>query len=313
MVLIWMGIILVGVIFFLLLAGFIFSSVVMFSHRQPIVRSPKDYGMEYEDVAFSSLDDLTIRGWLIPGSTKKNKVIIITHPFPFNRHGFISKNQGFPPLAFKDVDLLKSAQAINREGYTVLMVDFRNHGESDAGITGVGLNEYQDTAGAVRFIEQHPEYHNAKIGLVSFCMGADASIIAFSKAKNIMQDVKFLVAVQPVSAEVFVKSYLKAVYTPASLVLAPIVDCFMRKRGGYALSTMSPIAYAKDVRVPVLHFQAPADKWTTITDTQSIFDHFSSTEKDLVWLEGINHRFEAYNHIGAHPEKMLSFIEGHFD
>jgi esterase/lipase len=312
MIFTWILLILAVILLFLLLAGFIFSGVVMHPHRQPIVRTPKEYGMEFEDIAFPSLDNLSIRGWLIPGTTNKDKVIIISHPFPFNRHGFISKNQGFPPLAFKDVDLLKSAQAFNREGYTVLMLDFRNHGESDAGITAVGLNEYQDTAGAVRFIEQHPEYHNAKIGLVSFCMGADASIIAFSKAKEVMQNVKFLVAIQPVSTEVFVKSYLKAVYTPASLILAPIVDWYIQQRGGYALSAMSPVDYAKDVTIPVLHFQAPADKWTTIADTQSIFDHFSSTEKELIWLEDITHRFETYNFIGEHPEKTLSFIEKHF-
>jgi uncharacterized protein len=309
----WMLIILAIILLFLLLAGFIFSNVVMYPHRQPIIRTPKDYGMEYEDIIFSSLDNLTIKGWLIPGSNHNDKVLVITHPFPFNRHGFLSKNQGFPPLAFKDVDLLKAAQAFHQKGYAILMMDFRNHGESDSAITGVGLTEYQDTAGAVRYLKQHPNYRQAQIGLVSFCMGADASIIAFSKAKEIMQDVRFLVAVQPVSAYVFVQSYLRAVYTPASLILAPIVDWFIQKRGGYAMSAMSPISYAKDVKIPVLHFQAPADKWTTIADTQTIFDHFTSEEKELVWLDGITHRFETYNYIGEHPEKTLDFIEKHFE
>jgi alpha/beta superfamily hydrolase len=285
----------------------------MYSHRQPITRTPKDYGMDFEDISFPSLDNLTIKGWMIPGTSNKNKVLLITHPFPFNRHGFISKNQGFPPLAFKDVDLLKTAQAFNQKGYSVLMMDFRNHGQSDSGITGVGLNEYQDTAGAVQYLQQHPDYQQAQIGLVSFCMGADASIIALSKAKDIMQGVKFLVAIQPVSADVFVKSYLRAVYTPASLVLAPIVDWFIQKRGGYAMSAMSPINYAKDIRIPVLHFQAPADKWTTIADTQTIFDNFSSSDKELVWLDGITHRFETYNYIGEHPQKTLEFIKDHFE
>ncbi|MBI9050855.1 MAG: dienelactone hydrolase family protein [Anaerolineaceae bacterium] len=313
MLITWISIILTVILLFLLLAGFIFSSVVMYSHRQPIVRTPKDYGMEYEDISFPSLDNLTIKGWLIPGTKFKEKVLLITHPFPFNRHGFISKNQGFPPLAFKDVDLLKTAQVLHHEGYSVMMMDFRNHGESAAGISAVGLNEYQDTAGAVRYLKQHPDLQHTQIGLVSFCMGADASIIAFSKAAAVMQGVKFLVAIQPVSAEVFVKSYLRAVYTPASLILAPIVDWFIQKRGGHALSVMSPIAYAKDVHVPILHFQAPADKWTTIADTQTIFDNFLSEEKELVWLEGINHRFTTYNHIAEHPEKVIEFFDMHFD
>ena len=31
------------------------------SHRQPIVRTPDDYGMDYEDVSFRSTDGLNIR------------------------------------------------------------------------------------------------------------------------------------------------------------------------------------------------------------------------------------------------------------
>jgi alpha/beta superfamily hydrolase len=128
----------------------------------------------------------------------------MTHPFPFNRHGFIAKNQGFPPLANIDVDLLKTAQALHQAGYPVLMFDFRNHGESEAAVTGVGLNEYQDVLGAVTYIQQRSDLTNPKIGFVSFCMGANSTIVALSKGAELVKNVKFLVAIQPVSASVFV-------------------------------------------------------------------------------------------------------------
>jgi dipeptidyl aminopeptidase/acylaminoacyl peptidase len=82
------------------------------------------------------------------------------------------------------------------------------------------------------------------------------------------------------------------------------------RRGGYALSEMSPLAYAKDIRVPTLFVQARRDRWTTVADTQSFYDA-TPAEKEIWWIEDITHRFKAYNHIGEHPERILEFVGKH--
>ncbi|HDQ46003.1 MAG TPA: hypothetical protein ENN17_10995, partial [bacterium] len=157
-----------------LVMGYIFSNTVLYSRRQPVVRTPQEYGMAYEDVQFSSTDGLLLKGWYIPVSGVSERAIILTHPLPFNRHGFLAKFQGFPPLCRIDVDLLKTAQALHQAGHPILMFDFRNHGESEAGLTGVGLNEYQDLLGAIEYLNQRTDLVHPRIGLVSFCMGANA-------------------------------------------------------------------------------------------------------------------------------------------
>ena len=43
--------------------SYIFSGVTLHSVRQPIVTTPKDYGLEYEDVEFESTDGLKLKGW----------------------------------------------------------------------------------------------------------------------------------------------------------------------------------------------------------------------------------------------------------
>ena len=58
-------------------------------------------------------------------------------------------------------------------GYSVLMYDMRNHGESDVGTTPWitwGAEEVKDIIAAVNFVESHPTYKDAKIGL-GICMG----------------------------------------------------------------------------------------------------------------------------------------------
>jgi len=294
---------LVVVLILILATCIYFVYFITHSHRQPITRTPADYNMPYEDVTFQSLDGVSLSGWHIPGASPTT--VIVTHPFPFNRHGFNTRHQGPLPLFNVDVDLLKTIKAIHDAGYTVLAFDFRNHGASGSGITGVGLNEWQDVAGALRYAEQRGAEH---IGFASFCMGANSTIIALSKAPQHATRVRCLAAIQPVSAEVFVKHFLSATFTPASLAIVPIVDALLPPLGGHHLRDMTPITYARDVNIPTLIAQAPRDKWTTTQDTQAIHDAIPAP-KQLWWIEEADHRFQAYNHVGEHPEKLINFLD----
>lgn len=54
--------------------------------RSPVYRRPSEYGLDYEDVFFTSTDGVAIEGWFIPG--KSNKVVICNHFMPGNRYGY---------------------------------------------------------------------------------------------------------------------------------------------------------------------------------------------------------------------------------
>ncbi len=282
-----------------------FTHFITHSHRQPITRTPADYAMKYEDVTFDSLDGIKLSGWHIPGISPST--VIVTHPFPFNRHGFDEKQQGILPLFNVNVDLLKTIQAIHDAGYTVLAFDFRNHGASGPGITGVGLYEWKDVGGALRYTEA---LGAEDIGFVSFCMGANATITAMRKGRTYITRVRCLAAIQPVSAEVFIKQFMRDRFTPLSLAVVPVVDILLPLFGGRPLEEMTPIPYAHSISVPTLLAQAPEDKWTTLQDTHAIFDAIK-TPKQLWYIKETNNRFQAYNHIGEHPEKLIVFLETH--
>jgi hypothetical protein len=60
----------------------------LFAHgaRTPVLRRPSDYGMEYEDCFFPSLDGVPLEAWFIPADS--NKLLIVNHPMPCNRYGY---------------------------------------------------------------------------------------------------------------------------------------------------------------------------------------------------------------------------------
>lgn len=276
--------------------------------RQPLVKNPNDYGMEYKDVEFLSADGLTIKGWLIPGKT--DKFIIITHPMPFTRYGFSTRHQGMFKVSKVEVELLKTAKQLHDQGYSLLMFDFRNHGQSQRGnngFTGVGLHEWPDVIGALDYIAQNPELKTKAIGFASHCMGANATIIAMSKHGEKFKQVKCIVAVQPVSMNVLVPCMIQDKY-PLFSGFVPKINKKCVKYTGNSLKDMSPLAYVKDISVPILYVQVKNDPWTKRSDIESFYKN-TPGRKDLLWIEGDLERFDGYNYFGKHPQKLIDYFK----
>ena len=300
------GIIVLGIVYVVIC--YAFANLLLYPKRQPVVRSPNEYGLKYENVEFKSTDGLKLRGWFIPG--KVSKAVIVTHPMFCNRHGYLARYQSRLASVKTDIDLLASIKALNDAGYSILTFDFRNHGESEKGITGVGLNEYQDVLGAIDYIENRHDVHSSAIGLVGFCMGANAMIVAMSKAKERFAKAKCFVAIQPITMLVFVRSYLKNLYTRIGLVFLPMMEIFRHWRGGYPLIEMSPRKFVKDIAIPTLYAQTRTDPWTELSDVQGFYKETPSL-KEFWWLEGDMSRIDGYNYVGQHPERMVAFLQRH--
>jgi pimeloyl-ACP methyl ester carboxylesterase len=272
------------------------------------VASPADYGLEYKEIEFASTDKKKLKGWFIPGDP--HKVLLVTHPMYCNRHGFLVRNKSVFMATKTDIELLLSIRALNRAGYSVFTFDFRNHGESDDGITGVGLNEYQDVLGALDYLRGCTDVQDPELGLIGFCMGANAMIVAMSKDPDRFSKARCFVAIQPISMSVFVRSYIRSIYTRLGLIVLPLTELIRRLLGGHPLAEMSPLNYVKDLTLPALFVQGRNDPWTELSDIQSIYDA-TPAPKEFWWLETTRARPEAYQFVGENPQPMVDFVNSH--
>lgn len=282
---------------------------LIFPRRQPLVKNPADYGMDYRDVSFYSPDSVLIQAWFIPG--REDKMVILTHPMPFTRYGFSVKHQGFFKVTKKEVELLKTVRVLHDAGYDVFTFDFRNHGESgegNGGVCGVGLNEWPDVIGALNYVSSSPELKEKSIAFVSHCMGANATIMAMSREKEKFKRVKCLVAIQPVSMDVLVPCLIKDKYSMFSSRI-PVIDRKIKEYSGYSLEEMSPRNDVKNITVPVLYVQVKSDPWTRPEDVEGFYEN-TPEPKSLLWIEG-EERFDGYNYFGNHPEELISFLGQH--
>ena len=116
------------------LLSYVFSRMLLHLDRQPVPKTPKDYGLDFQAVKFPASDGVQIDGWLIPGAG--DKLIVITHVGGLTKYGSTREFTSMSKLFSGEIEFLKSAQHLNRSGYGVLMFDFRNHGESDSSPNG---------------------------------------------------------------------------------------------------------------------------------------------------------------------------------
>ena len=277
--------------------------------RSPVLKTPADYGLTYEDVFFPSFDGVPLEGWLIPADS--NKLIIMNHPATMNRYGFPGHLEPWRQFSDVEVDLVKIQAELHKAGYNVLAYDLRNHGNSsdaNGGVCGFGLYEWRDVVGAMQFVQSHDLLQHMTVGLFNPCAGGNAAMIAMTKQPDYFKDVKAFVCPQPCSCAVPGKIFAEMMGVGEYL---DEIDAEQRKLGGFNNADMTPHPYAAQVQVPTFIIQVRDDAWSNPDDVQTTYDNLTVKEKKLFWIEGTTRRFDGYNYFGDHHEQMVEFFNSY--
>jgi len=56
------------------------------AERNPITKTPNDIGLDFEEISFTSDDEVNLKAWYIP-SSKSKKLVIFNHFMLGNRAG----------------------------------------------------------------------------------------------------------------------------------------------------------------------------------------------------------------------------------
>lgn len=136
--------------------------------KYPLHIPPSRYRVSYETVTFKSEDGIELKGWFVKPAAPRpqSPAVIICHGVGANKSDF--------------TDL---AVSLSRRGYSVLLFDFRAHGESGGRRTSLGLHEQKDIAAAHDFVRARAEIDPKRIGIYGFSMGASAAILAAARSQ----------------------------------------------------------------------------------------------------------------------------------
>ncbi|KAL1914324.1 uncharacterized protein VTP21DRAFT_9017 [Calcarisporiella thermophila] len=288
-----------------------------FAHpiRSPLIHKPEEYGLEYEEIFFPSLDGTPLEGWFFP-CKGSNLLIICNHVLWMNRSGFPGNLEPWKSIGSAggndfEVNFMPDYKNLHNAGYNVLCYDLRNHGHSGAangGITGNGYYESRDVAASLKYVKSRPDLKNMKIGLYSRCIGANSTMIAAAKYPEYFKDVLCQVSPQPVSMRPFFKQICKILGVP---------DMFdevcedTRLINSFRVDEMSPIPYAKAIKWPTFIIQVHDDIMTEPSDIEAIFANIDCKDKKLFWIEGTTRRFDGYNYFPNNPEQLIDWFDRH--
>jgi len=127
---------------------------------------PEDFGLQAENVSFSSQEGIRLKGWYIRPHGASHGTVIVAHGINGNRS-----------------DMLSRAAILVRHNYGALLIDLRDHGESGGHFTGPGYVESRDILGALKFLRSRGQV--GPVAAMGHSYGAVAALYAAADSPDL--------------------------------------------------------------------------------------------------------------------------------
>lgn len=162
------------IIFVFGVAPFWLSSLLTRASTRPrdrlITTTPKNLGAaDYREVSFPSTDGVRLSGWYVPAPAESSRRMTVIFA-----HGLFRSRQ----------EVLHRAIDINKRGYSVMLFDLRNHGDSGKSPCSFGYLERQDVEGAIQFVRTISQ-PGERIVAYGVSMGAAATLLAAAETDDV--------------------------------------------------------------------------------------------------------------------------------
>jgi hypothetical protein len=281
--------------------------------RSPLLRTPLDEGLDYEDVTFPSQDGVPLEAWFIP-CAGSDRLVIANHPMMFNRYGCPTHLEPWRSFGAAtgntfEVDYVADYRILHAAGYNVLTYDERDFGLSGSGNGGLnsgGRYQGRDVIGSLLYARGREDLKDMAIGLFSRCNGANANLYAIHSQPQYFDDVRCLLLCQPLSIRSVMTRELEG------MGLGDRVDQLEREiqlAASLTFDQMSPTVWARNVKTPTFVYQVHDDALTTPADVQATFDAIPIPQKKLHWIRGTTLRWDGYLEFQRRPEPMLAWLD----
>ncbi|WP_110603208.1 alpha/beta hydrolase family protein [Salinicola lusitanus] len=280
--------------------------------RSPVLRTPADEGLAFENVTFPSQDGVPLEAWYLPCPDSR-RLVIVNHPLTFNRYGLASHLEPWRSFGAAggntfEVDYLADYRILHEAGYHVLTYDERNFGLSgsaNGGLNSGGRFEARDVIGSLRYVRSRADLEGVTVGLFSRCNGANATLFAIHTEPREFDDVRCLVLCQPLSIGSVMRRELEM------MNLVDHLDALEREvqlAASCTFDQMSPNDWARSVHTPTFIYQVHDDLMTTPADVQATFDALPIDDKSLHWIHGTQARWDGYLEFQRRPGPMLDWL-----
>lgn len=233
--------------------------------------TPATYNMKFEEVTFSTTDNVKLHGWFLPvsqGQSVKGTVV-----FSHGNAGSLGHHLPF-------VDWLP------KQGYQLLMYDYRGFGKSAGAPTREGL--ILDVEAAFSYAQQRKEIAGGKIFSFGHSLGGAKSIVALTRTKV---------------------PGLRAVITDGTFASYEEMAIIMAGNFGKNLVSdeLSPKDAVAKLPVPLLMIHGTADEVVPLAQGKALFAA-AKPRKTFFEVKGGSHGNSLARNNGEYRKKMLEWM-----
>lgn len=253
--------------------------------------TPADRGVaRWEEVRFYSPDDLQLAGWFIPPDPRGDGATLIF------LHG-LGGNRG---------ELLDEAVMLADHGYGALLLDMRNHGQSQGTVTTLGYAEVEDVRGAVTYLLARPEVNPQRIGLVGHSMGGAVAIRAAAR----IPEIRAVVAQSAFSSlEENINQGVRVLTGLPPFPFAPLVIWFGEREAGLRIRQVRPVDDVPQIGPrAILLIHGEQDATVDVSNSQRLYE-VAREPKELYLVPDAGHG----GLLAADPAEFERRVVGFFD
>jgi uncharacterized protein len=261
--------------------------------RHPIEKPPTLVAQTHEDVTFTSLDGLVLKGWWFTAPRFRDRAVVFVH----------GKDQDRIDSSFQPAPM---ARFLLDDGYDALLFDLRGHGESEGLRWGLGAGESLDVAAAVELAAQKAKIPRSRVAVIGESMGAGSAALALAKVPDVgpmVLDSVYTTAATVVDEIGPRESGLPAFFTPGMVFMA-------RAFFGLAIDQVRPIDQVRaHPERAFLFIQCEND--TTVAEHHGLEMKAASADPETqLWLVPGCEHVKAFT---THPTEWQARVTGFLD
>lgn len=239
-----------------------------------------------EDVSIHSPFGYALRALYIP-IEREEKVVIISHGITQNA-----------------IRSLRYMMPFYQRGYSVLLIEHRNHGRSGGTNTSYGYYEKDDLKAWVDWLYQRPNSLKT-IGIHGESMGAAIAILHTARDSRIA----FVVADCPFARAADEFAYrLKEEYHLPRYPLIPMADFVCKLRAGFLFSKVAPLDEISGIHTPILFIHGAEDTYIPSEDSRALFAAKPGI-KELWIAQGSEHANSMIDYPELYDSHVRQFLE----
>ncbi|MBY0758649.1 alpha/beta hydrolase [Sellimonas caecigallum] len=244
----------------------------------------------HEDIFEKADGGLLLHATWFPQNDKKKVVICF--------HGYTSQGMS---------DFIGLSDYYMRNGYSMLLVDERAHGESEGEYVGFGCKDRYDGMKWIDWViricgeDCRILLHGISMGGATVSMMSGLSLPG--QVKGIISDCAFT------SAKHVFTHVLHTMYHLPAFPMIPAADLINKKRAGYGLDECNAAREVRKAKVPILFIHGEKDTFVPCRMCYELYENCASRKMRLI-VKGAAHAESYYKDTKAYEKAMDLFTGG---